>query len=649
MKKLFNKLNIKQKIFFAILIPMATIIITTTFSFIEKKESIDKLDYFHTYYQYYQKIGDIINDIEIERSLAFSYIGSGGDRRDKEALLLQRVIIDNRFKSLNTFFSNHKETFDKKLIKLVNDNFDQLEIFRYNVDRLNLFLDIEQNFYTDLIYNLLYSASNIPAMTNNKYLSNQTLAYKHLIEAKEYLSLKVGLLKYIISSKTLTLKDIQKLKHFNEFYKTNLMMFKYFVSTELKKKYSQAETNQYYSSIKMLNKLSKLPLIINKRLNTPRDINKVQVEIKDIKIDLFATNILKKIDVIKSIENKLAKDILNTIKTEKEKFYHKLIIYISSIIFIILLVFTFGFMVSKNIVNKILILENGLISFLKYVKREEKKFKPIILKGNDEINHMANIVNASIKETAYYVELEVKKAKRLHTQMMEAEKMAQMGEMIGNIAHQWRQPLSVISTLATGIAVKKEFKQEIEDTELISKMASINKYTQYLSETINTFRDFIKEKKELKTQSLQENVKSALGIVNAVLKDVSIELIDEINYEEKIEVKMVSGELPQVLINIINNAKDVITSKSIDKGWIKLDMKRYGAKAILTIEDNGGGIPAKIKNKIFDPYFTTKHKSQGTGLGLHMSYRIVTESLHGKIYVKNTQFGAKFFIEIPIN
>jgi signal transduction histidine kinase len=648
MKKLFNKLNIKEKIFLALLIPMATIIITSVFSFLEKKESIDRLDYFHIYYQYYQKIGDIINDIEIERSLAFSYIGSDGDKTDKESLNIQRVIIDNRFKNLNSFFQTNKEVFDEKLVKLVNHNFDQLEIFRYNVDRLNLFLDIEQNFYTDLIYNLLYSASNIPAMTNNKYLSNQTLAYKHLIEAKEYLSLKVGLLKYAIKSKNLTIKDIQKLKHFNEFYKTNLMMFKYFVNNDLKKEFIGAQMSQYYSSIKMQNKLNKLPIIIKNDLKKPRDINKIKVDIKDIKLDQFSDNLLIKIDIIKGIENKLALDILKTIKKEKEKFYKNLMVYISSILFIILLVSSFGFMISKNLVRKILVLEEGLISFLKYVKREEKKFKPIVLKGNDEINHMANIVNDSIKETAYYVELEVKKAKKLHIQMMEAEKMAQMGEMIGNIAHQWRQPLSIISTLATGIAVKKEFKQDIKDSELIAKMDSINRYTQYLSETINTFRDFIKEKKELKKQTLQSNVKSALGIVSAVLRDVSIELIDEINYDDKIELEMVSGELPQVIINIINNAKDVIISKQINDGWIKLDLKRYEAKAVLTIEDNGGGIPQKIKGKIFDPYFTTKHKSQGTGLGLHMSYRIVTESLHGKIYVKNTQNGAKFYIEIPL-
>ncbi len=649
MKKLFNKLNIKQKIFFAILIPMATIIVTTFFSFLEKKNTIDELDYFHTYYQYYQKISDIIYDVEMERSLAFLYIGSDGAQAEKIQLNQQRQILNKKFDELNKFLTENTNTFDRKLIKIVNENYDQLELFRYNVDRLNLFLDIEQNFYTDLIYNLLYSASNIPAMTNNKYLSNQTLAYKHLIEAKEYLSLKVGLLNYIIKANKLTINDINKLKYFEEFFKTNLVMFKYFVREDIKVKFTKKNISQYYSSIKMHNRFNKLPIIVDKKLNKVRDSKRIRVDISQVDLNSIPQNITKKIKILKEIENLLAKDILRTIKKEKNKFFTNLMIYIGSILIIILIVFGIGIKISKNIIEKILVLEKGLVSFLKYVKREEKKFRPIVLRGEDEINHMANIVNASIKETAYYVELEVKKAKRLHSQMMEAEKMAQMGEMIGNIAHQWRQPLSVISTLATGIAVRKEFNQEVSDKEIITSLDSINRYTQYLSDTINTFRDFIKEKKELKVQTIQENIRSALSIVGAVLNDVSIELIDEVDYNNEIEVKMVSGELPQVIINIINNAKDVITSKDIEEGWIKLKLEKYEAKAVLTIEDNGGGIPSKIKAKIFDPYFTTKHKSQGTGLGLHMSYRIVTESLHGKIYAKNTQNGAKFFIEIPLN
>jgi signal transduction histidine kinase len=178
-------------------------------------------------------------------------------------------------------------------------------------------------------------------------------------------------------------------------------------------------------------------------------------------------------------------------------------------------------------------------------------------------------------------------------------------------------------------------------------MNKINDKSQYLSETINTFRDFLKEEKVLRDQVLQDNIKSAVSIVGTVLKDVNIKFIENIDYDTPINVKIVSGELPQVIINIINNAKDIILEKELVDGWVKIELEEIDKKAIISIEDNGGGIPENIIPRIFEPYFTTKHQSIGTGLGLHMSHRIITESIKGKIYVKNTQNGAKFYIEIP--
>lgn len=647
MKKIIDQLSIKQKIFLVILIPIIALFTITTFNIIEKKESIRKLEHFEIHYEYYEKVSYLIHSIEDERKFAFFYMGSGG-KKYKEELYSQRKLIDDRFENLTKFLKIHSDIFDKKLIELIKDNIDYLELFRFDVDNLKLFLDIEKNFYTDLLYNLLYSASNIPAMTDNKYLSNQTLAYKHLIEAKEYLSLEEGLLNYVVSSNKLNIKDINKLKHFDSFYKNNITMFKYFVSEDIKKEFLNKKLHTYSSSVKLHNLLKKQ--LVKKSYNPKRvrDVDSIQVDLSLIDLNDIPIGISKKVSSLKDIENRLSKAILNTIKNEKINFNKGLNIYIFSIVLVLVIVFIFGFLISRNIIDKILELEKGLVGFLKYVKREEKKFKPLAVRGEDEIDHMAGIVNEGIKETAVYVEQEVRKAKKLHIQMMEAEKMVQMGEMIGNIAHQWRQPLSLISTVVSGICVKKDFNQEISDKELIESMEKIDEYVQYLSDTINTFRDFIKEDKVLKSQTLQENIKSALDIVGPVINNVSIEFINRVDYTNQIYVKIVSGELPQVIINLINNAKDVILIKKIEDGWIKLDMYIEDDRAVITVEDNGGGIPEKVKPKIFDPYFTTKHQSQGTGLGLHMSYRIITESIHGKIYAQNTNNGAKFFVEIPL-
>ena len=230
----------------------------------------------------------------------------------------------------------------------------------------------------------------------------------------------------------------------------------------------------------------------------------------------------------------------------------------------------------------------------------------------------------------------------------DSAKMAQMGEMIGNIAHQWRQPLSVISTSASGMKVEKEFGL-LTDDKFVTYCDGIVNQTQFLSNTIDTFRDFIKEKKEKADVILQDRIDGALNILETSLRNNHINLINNINYDKKIVITMIKGELSQVIINIFNNAKDVLLEKKIDDSYIKIDCIVENNIAIITIEDNGGGIPEDIMLKIFDPYFTTKHQSQGTGLGLHMSYKIITESFHGKLYAENTEVGAKFFIEIPLS
>jgi len=226
-------------------------------------------------------------------------------------------------------------------------------------------------------------------------------------------------------------------------------------------------------------------------------------------------------------------------------------------------------------------------------------------------------------------------------------KMAQMGEMIGNIAHQWRQPLSVITTAATGVQIKKEYNI-LTDKELNTYLESIITNANHLSDTIDIFRNFIKEKVELKGVVIQDRIDNALGIIKTRISSKHIELINTINYEDKLRVVIVVGELSQVIINIINNAIDILVEKNIKKRWIKIDLTKNDKSVIVTIEDNAGGIPEDILPKIFEPYFTTKHQSVGTGIGLYMSYDIIVNHMHGNLYAKNTKNGAKFFLEIPM-
>jgi len=274
------------------------------------------------------------------------------------------------------------------------------------------------------------------------------------------------------------------------------------------------------------------------------------------------------------------------------------------------------------------------------VKTINNKIIPVLVQASNFISESEKVRFVSILDLS-----DIKQKEQL---LSHSSKMAQMGEMIGNIAHQWRQPLSVITTAATGIKIKKEFGL-LDDKELFEFVDSIVTNSGHLSDTIDTFRDFIKEKVELKEVVVQDRIDNALGIISTRISSKHIKLINNIDYENKLHAMIVKGELSQVIINIFNNSIDALEDLDITEKWIKIDLEKKENRAVITIEDNGGGIPSDILPKIFEPYFTTKHQSQGTGIGLYMSYDIITNHMKGKLYAKNSDFGARFFIELPIN
>jgi len=225
--------------------------------------------------------------------------------------------------------------------------------------------------------------------------------------------------------------------------------------------------------------------------------------------------------------------------------------------------------------------------------------------------------------------------------IMESQtKLASMGEMIGNIAHQWRQPLSVISTVSSGVKVKSEFGT-IEESELLTDMDTITLQAQYLSKTIDDFRDFIKNEDDKEKTYVSKVIEKTMSILNSTMVNNGIEIILEINDDMIIEVY--ENQLIQALINILNNSKDAINEKIKDDApkYIFITTKRIEDKLSLYIKDNGGGIDKKVIEKIFEPYFTTKHKSIGTGIGLSMTYQIITEHHRASIKVLNEAYEYK--------
>jgi len=230
-----------------------------------------------------------------------------------------------------------------------------------------------------------------------------------------------------------------------------------------------------------------------------------------------------------------------------------------------------------------------------------------------------------------------------------------MGEMIGNIAHQWRQPLSAISTASTGLIMEKEYGV-LSDDKFVKTCNIINDNAQYLSRTIDDFRNFAKGERSKKVFNLKNDIESFLHLVEGSIKNHNITIVKDIS--KSIEINGYENELIQCLINIFNNSKDALdeNSSNDENKFIFISTTLKDNQAIITIKDNGGGIKDDVITHIFEPYFTTKHKSLGTGLGLHMTYNLIVDGMQGSIGVKNVQFeyknnhyfGAEFFISIPI-
>ena len=244
------------------------------------------------------------------------------------------------------------------------------------------------------------------------------------------------------------------------------------------------------------------------------------------------------------------------------------------------------------------------------------------------------------------VQKEIEKNREKEQLLVQKSKFIALGEMISNIAHQWRQPLSELSSILMYIKFKQSIKALDENT-MNQKLQEADKVLDFISHTIDDFRNFFMPKKEKVEFYLNKVVDVVINIVSSTLKNYDIRL--EIDIDEKIVLKTYLNEYEQVLLNIINNAKDVLIEKKIENPYIKIRAQEEVNHIILTIEDNGGGVLVEPKGKIFEPYFTTKENSNGTGIGLYMSKIIIDKNMKGKLRVKNTKDGAKFAIIIPKN
>lgn len=242
------------------------------------------------------------------------------------------------------------------------------------------------------------------------------------------------------------------------------------------------------------------------------------------------------------------------------------------------------------------------------------------------------------------VQEEVDKNREKERLLFQQARLASMGEMIGNIAHQWRQPLSELGIhlykLKKFFIAKdeKSFNETYEDGKSVIKK---------MSHTIDDFRNFFSASKPKEYFNVNEVFEEAIGMLKGALENKQITV--RITSEEKIIIKGYKGELVQVLINLITNAKDAFREESLKNRFVDIHVARFDGETLnITVRDNAGGIKEEILGKIFEPYFTTKQASLGTGLGLYMCKTIVENSMLGNIKAFNAGSGACFDIKVPI-
>ncbi len=261
------------------------------------------------------------------------------------------------------------------------------------------------------------------------------------------------------------------------------------------------------------------------------------------------------------------------------------------------------------------------------------------------------------------VEQKVKSLRVKDQILFQQAKLASMGEMIANIAHQWRQPLGAISSTISVIKTKfltdgfdfTTSKGIGECNDYVdTKLSDMEEYLLTLSSTIDDFRNFFKPHKQATSFDVKELIQKSIKLLSANLSTHDIKIVDN---SENIKIITLKNELSQVLINLLNNAKDAIANNpSLKEKIILVDTKVDEQNLIITIKDSGGGVDESIIDKIFEPYFTTKEKQNGTGIGLYMSKEIVQKHLKGSLEVENVTFdyhdtsykGAEFKIKIPL-
>ena len=334
-----------------------------------------------------------------------------------------------------------------------------------------------------------------------------------------------------------------------------------------------------------------------------------QLELKEYKELYIKTNVdTKTLDLL--IEKKIAEH------EKQDKIFSDFMLVVSLVVLFFMTFFSFL-----------------MISIVKEVIRKYKK----------EVQYREDELKALNDNLFMKVQCGIQEAKQKDKKILEQAKLARIGSMISMIAHQWRQPLSQLSGILMELETATRFKK-VDENHIYNAIEKSDKMIEFMSNTIDDFRNFYKPDKIKEEFLVSLACSKAINIIDATLKNFGIELnVDVINDKK---VYGYPTEFAQVILNLLSNAKDVLVEKEIKNPRIDIRIDSKGVLSTITIKDNAGGIHEKNQELIFDPYYSTKDSSKGTGLGLYISKLIIERNMGGELSVHNDEEGAVFKIVI---
>ena len=679
-----TKLLISMFVLVSILIFLAVVIIQAYYS------KINSLVVLNEKISLSRNISNLIHSLQKERGLSSGYITNYNGKFTQDMLQQRHISDEYANKLFLKLYKTRCKDLKRNLTKVkkkINSLFEmrkRIDAHKFSSNEVIQKYSQINTILLDMIINIA-KTSHIPSITQN------ILAYSYLLYFKEYLGLQRAQGVVLLSSKTFDRESFTKFVNFMAVGKQNEIMFLKYASPDLK---------EYYHKHIKVQSITQVDTIEKQILHTQK--NSFNIDPKR-----WYDLITKKLNILDEISQyigiKMQKEIKKELYDAKVFFSIVILLLITSwLIFIYIMLHLLKLIkeeqrlrlvMDKYVISSITDLKGTIIDVSQafceisgYTREELLGNKHNIVRHPDMPKEVFSKLWQQIsagkswsgkvknrrKDGAFYwvyanieplynsneeieayisVRMDITENELLNQKIKEEEdrnniqekmmqqqhRLAQMGEMIAMIAHQWRQPLSAITAASAAIMLKAS-RENLDNKTAVDLSKKIQDFSKHLSTTIDDFRNFFKSNKQKQTTDFKKICESVLTIIEGSLVQNNIQV--NCQYENIEEFLSYENELKQVILNLIKNSEDALKEKDIKEKRIML----YINKKSLKIVDNAGGIDESILPKIFDPYFSTKIKKDGTGLGLYMSKVIVEDHCSGILKVNNTMDGVAFEI-----